>query len=130
MNLDVVKEFFALTEQFVTEESRYAGIFHPDIKQTEYPNWLTATLTVSDWKVLFQRMPNGAKLLSSQSYDIQHAFETENAVITEVIWTAVVGADLGTFRAGQELKAYFCCVFEFRDGLIFRQRNYDCFERF
>lgn len=130
MKLEIVKKYFALTERFVSEESEYADIFHPDIEQTEYPNGLTAQLTVSDRETLFRRMPNGAKLLASQNYDIQHAYEVEESVITEVVWTAVVRADLGPFKAGQNLKAYFCCVFDFKDGLIYRQRNYDCFERF
>ncbi|WP_438449037.1 nuclear transport factor 2 family protein [Gorillibacterium sp. sgz5001074] len=130
MKLEIVKKYFTLTEQFVTEESDYTDIFHPDIEQTEYPNWLTSQLMVSNREMLLKRMPNGAKLLASQQYDIQRAYETEDAVITEVIWTAVIGNNLGVFKEGQELKAYFCCVFEFKDGLIYRQRNYDCFERF
>ena len=130
MKLDVVKQYFRLTEQFRTAETDYVGILHPDIEQTEYPNLLTAQLTVSDWQTLFQRMPGGAKLLASQNYDIQRAYELEDTLITEVVWTAEVGADVGPFKTGQPLKAYFCCVFEFQDGLIYRQRNYDCFERF
>lgn len=130
MKLDVVKKYFKLTEEFRTAESDYADILHPDIEQTEYPNWLTAQLTVSDWETLFKRMPNGAKLLASQAYEIQRAYEVEDTVITEVVWTAVIGADLGSFTKGQTLRAYFCCVFDFKDGRIHRQRNYDCFERF
>jgi ketosteroid isomerase-like protein len=130
MKLDIVKKYFTLTEQFRTAEIDYADILHPDIEQIEYPNWLTPQLTVSDRETLFKRMPNGAKLLASQKYDIQRAYELEDTVITEVVWTAVIGADLGSFKTGQALKAYFCCVFNFKDGLIYRQRNYDCFERF
>lgn len=130
MKMDVVKQYFRLTEQFRTDEAEYVGILHPHIEQTEYPNLLTAQLTVSDRETLFKRMPNGAKLLASQNYDIQRAYELEDTVITEVVWTAVVGADVGPFKTGQPLKAYFCCVFDFQDGLIYRQRNYDCFERF
>jgi hypothetical protein len=63
-------------------------------------------------------------------YDIQRAYEIGDTLITEVIWTAVVGVDVGAFKTDQQLKAYFCCVFDFKDGKIYRQRNYDCFERF
>jgi len=75
-------------------------------------------------------MPGGRKLLSSQNYDIQRIYETEDTLIAEVIWTATVAIDAGSFKAGQQMKAYFSCIFEFKDGLIYRQRNYDCFERF
>jgi ketosteroid isomerase-like protein len=130
MKMDIVKKYFSLIEQFRTKEADYIDVFHSDIEQTEYPNLLTAQLTVSDWESLFQRMTNGAKLLASQKYDIQRAYEMEETVITEVVWTAVIGVDVGSFASGQKLKAYFCCVFDFKDGLIYRQRNYDCFERF
>ncbi|MCE3200156.1 nucleotidyltransferase domain-containing protein [Paenibacillus sonchi] len=33
-----------------------------------------------------------------------------------------------TLRSG--MKVYFCCIFQFKDGLIYRQRRFDCFERF
>lgn len=129
MKLDIVKKYFSLIEQFRTTEVDYKDVFHSDMEQTEYPNWLTAQLTVSDRDSLFTRMANGAKLLASQKYDIQHAYELEKTVITEVVWTAVIGVSVGSFESGQIIKAYFCCVFDFKDGLIYRQRNYDCFER-
>ncbi len=130
MKLAVVKRYFALTEQFSAVESDYTDVLHPDIEQCEFPNLLTAQLTVSDRMTLFQRMQGGSKLLASQQYDIQRAYEVDDTVITEVIWTAEVGADIGAFKSGQKLKAYFCCIFDFKDGFIYRQRNYDCFERF
>lgn len=130
MKLEAVKRFYELIEQFSDSEPDFRQILHPDIEQTEFPNLLTPGVVVSHYEVLLKRMPNGKKLLKEQKYDIQRAYETEEALITEVIWTAVVGADAGAFKAGQSLKAYFCCVFEFKDGKIYRQRNYDCFERF
>jgi hypothetical protein len=67
-------------------------------------------MTVSDRDTLIKRMPGGKKLLSSQKYDIQRAYESGDTLNTEVIWIAVVAVDAGTFKAGQQLKAYFCCV--------------------
>lgn len=128
--LETVKRFFELNESFAISESAYQPLLHPEIEQTEYPNWITPGVVVSDFEVLMQRIPNGKKLLKEQKYEIQRAYEAGDALITEVIWTAEVGADIGAFKAGQRLKAYFCCVFEFKDGRIHRQRNYDCFERF
>ncbi|WP_379133846.1 nuclear transport factor 2 family protein [Paenibacillus sp. sgz500958] len=130
MKIEVVQQYFGLLEQFNDRTSDYEGILHPEMEQTEYPNWLTDHVAVSNYEVLFSRMGGGAKLLSSQNYEIRHVHETADAIITEVTWTAEVALDAGVFTKGQELKAYFCCVFEFKDGLIYRQRNYDCFERF
>jgi hypothetical protein len=30
--------------------------------------------------------------------------------------------------SGQRLIAHLCLIFEFKDGLIFRQRRYPCYE--
>lgn len=130
MKLETVKRFFELNEAFSISESDFASVLHPEIEQTEFPNWITPGVVVSNFEVLLQRVPNGRKLLKEQKYEIQRAYEAGEALIAEVIWTAEVGADVGAFKAGQQLKAYFCCVFEFKDDRIYRQRNYDCFERF
>ena len=130
MKLETVKRWYELIESFSVTESDFKPLLHPDIEQTEYPNLITPGIVVSNYETLLQRIPNGKKLLKSQKYDIQRTYEAGETLITEVIWTAEVGADIGAFKAGQQLKAYFCCVFDFKDGRIYRQRNYDCFERF
>jgi hypothetical protein len=93
----------------------YKPLLHPEIEQTEFPNWITDRVVVSNWDMLLQRMPAGKKLLKQQKYDIQGVIESGDVVVTEVIWTAEVAADVGMFRMGQKLKAYFCCVFEFKN---------------
>jgi ketosteroid isomerase-like protein len=130
MKTETVKRFFELCETFSDQESDYQLILHPEIEQTEFPNLLTPSAVVSNFELLLQRLPNGKKLLKEQKFDIQNAYESGDTLVTEVIWTAIVGADVAAFKIGQQLKAYFCCVFEFKDGKIFRQRNYDCFEHF
>jgi ketosteroid isomerase-like protein len=130
MKLDTVKRFFELIEAFSLSESDFKPLLHPEIEQTEFPNLITTSVIVCNYEVLMQRIPNGKKLLKEQKYDIQRAYEIRDTLITEVIWTAVVGEDVGAFKTDQQLKAYFCCVFEFKDGKIYRQRNYDCFEHF
>jgi Ketosteroid isomerase-related protein len=130
MKIHAVKRYFVLLEQFSTNEADYREMLHPGIEQTEYPNQLTDHVTVSNFEMLMKRLPSGRKLLKEQHFDVQRVYETEDAVITEVVWTAVVAADAGPFKAGQPLKAYFSMTFDFRDGKIYRQRNYDCYERF
>lgn len=130
MKLETVKRFFELIETFSISESDFKPLLHPEIEQTEFPNFITPGVVVSNFEVLMQRIPNGKKLLKEQKYDIQRVYESGETLITEVIWTAEVGADAGVFKTGQRLKAFFCCFFDFKDGKIYRQRNYDCFERF
>jgi ketosteroid isomerase-like protein len=37
---------------------------------------------------------------------------------------------MGSIRPGEPMRARFAQVIEFEDGLIIRQRNYDCFDPF
>jgi hypothetical protein len=49
-------------------------------------------------------------------------------VAIEAIWTGTLAIGLGSLKPGDKMRARFAQFFEFRDGLIVRQRNYDCFE--
>jgi ketosteroid isomerase-like protein len=49
-------------------------------------------------------------------------------VVLELVWTGTVGVDAGPFRAGQDLRARSAFFLDFRDGLVVRMRNYDCFD--
>ena len=40
----------------------------------------------------------------------------------------VLAVDVGSLRAGMEMKAALAMFFEIREGRVRRQRNYDCFE--
>jgi ketosteroid isomerase-like protein len=40
----------------------------------------------------------------------------------------VLAIPIGTLAPGDRMKAHFAMFFEFRDGRIALQRNYDCFE--
>jgi hypothetical protein len=53
-----------------------------------------------------------------------------NEVIIEAIWTGVLSIPVGKLAVGSEMKAYFAQFFEFKNGKITKQRNYDCFENF
>jgi ketosteroid isomerase-like protein len=72
------------------------------------------------------------------TYDIQaiaadclvKSYTIGNSVIIEAVWTGTLAMPLGSIPIGGQLKANFAQFFEFADGKIIRQRNYDCFEPF
>ena len=68
--------------------------------------------------------------MSKEEYDIIHAYKDGNVVIIEAVWTGTLAIAIGKLSAGEKMKAYFAQFFEFKEGKIFRQRNYDCFEPF
>ena len=106
------------------------AFYHPDAEQTEYPNAITKELAVRNLAQLKAGSLIGRQILRSQQFEVMREHAAGDTVILEVIWTAVAAVPLGTVQQGGTLKAYFAQFFEYRDGKIFRQRNFDCFEPF
>jgi len=104
--------------------------YHPDIEQKEYPNALVKNLVVRNLNDLKEASIKGSQILVKQRYDIQSTHVTETTVIIEAIWTGTLVIPLGKIPAGGDMKANFAQFFEFQDGKIIKQRNYDCFEPF
>ncbi|TGL76323.1 nuclear transport factor 2 family protein [Leptospira yasudae] len=125
-----ITTYLDLLSNFVVEPKDFESVLHPEILQTEYPNALTKKVTISNWDDLFRRMPAGKNLLKRQIFRMQTYLESGDTAVVEADWEATIRADLGPFKADQNLKAYFCMIFEFKENKIHRQKNYDCFEPF
>lgn len=82
-------------------------------------------LKLSDMAEAFAK---GRKLLSSQTYEIKNSVGEGDLLAVEVPWTGKLSVALGTLPAGSEMRAHSAMFFEFRDGQIISQMNYDCFE--
>ncbi|MDX6456740.1 MAG: hypothetical protein QOE55_437 [Acidobacteriaceae bacterium] len=126
-NLETVRTYLAAIE------SGEAGallprIFTEDIRQIELPNSLNPSGQQSDLAGMLQRNEQGRKVLRSQHYEILSEVVQGSRVAVEAIWTGILAVPLGTLTPGSEMKAYLAMFFEFRDGRIASQRNYDCFE--
>lgn len=70
----------------------------------------------------------GRKLLASQTYEIRKSIALGDSVAVEVWWTGTLAIAFGNLAAGAKLRAHSAMFFEFQDGKISAQRNYDCFE--
>lgn len=108
-----------------TVEAFYAD----DIVQEEFPNLLLPQGAVRDFINLRASYDRSRYILASQSFEIVNALASGNCVVMETIWTATLAVAVGKLAPGHTMRARFAQFFEFRDGLIFRIRNYDCFER-
>ena len=51
-----------------------------------------------------------------------------NSAAIEVLWTGTLAMSFGNLSAGSKMRAHSAMFFEFKDGKIASQRNYDCFE--
>lgn len=110
--------------------AQLARFYTPDAEQVEQPNRLNPAGGRSDLATLLARAGKGKQLLSSQRYDIVSLVAERQRVATEVQWSGTLAMPVGNLAAGAQMRAHIAMFFEMKDGLIHRQRNYDCFEPF
>lgn len=72
----------------------------------------------------------GGRVLRSQRYEVLTAIADGDEVALEVLWVGILAVAIGSLAEGDEMRAHFGVFLTFRDGLIARQRNYDCFDPF
>lgn len=102
--------------------------FTQDVRQIEMPNQLNARGQESDLEHILQRSLQGKQILKRQQYEIVSEMAQEGRVAVEARWTGILAVSVGTLEAGAEMKASFAIFFQFREGRIAMQRNYDCFD--
>ena len=110
------------------DADRIAAFFAPDAVQEELPNRLVPNGAIRDVAALKEGRRRGLAFLASEHYEVLATLADGDRVALEVRWTATVAAKAGPFEPGQKLSARFAVFLDFRDGLIVRQRNYDCFD--
>ena len=126
----LIREYLQKIEMFESDPDRYTGLLHENFVQEEMPNLLNRRGQKSDAAQTIQRIAVGKQILSQQSFEIISSIEQTDRAVVEAVWLGTMAVDAGPLKKGQKLKAYFCMIFQFKDGKIFRQKNYDCFEDF
>jgi ketosteroid isomerase-like protein len=126
-NLEIAREYLRAIEQGATGDA-LARFFAPDVVHQEFPNRLSPNGRRNGLAGMLEGAERGQKILAKQHYEIQHEVADGNRVALEVIWTGTMAVAAGTLAAGQEMRAHFAVFLQFRDGKIFAQRNYDCFD--
>lgn len=126
----LIQDYLAALSRFEAGDN-LSKFFHAQFEQKEFPNALTPQTAVRDVAATLQGAERGKAILSEQLFDLQtYIVGDKDRAVAEVIWTGTLKIDLASLRAGDQMRAHFACIFEFKDGLIYRQRNYDCFDRF
>lgn len=128
-NEKTVLDYLKMLEQRKTS-IELENFYHPEVEQVEFPNAVTKTTTMRSLNDLKDASEKGSKLLTKEEYEVKHIFSIDNTVVLECIWRGTLAIPLGNIPIGGQMIAHFAQIFEFKDGKIFRQRNYDCFEPF
>lgn len=134
-NLETARRYLAAIEASTSPNgdaalSDASAYFAPDVVQEELPNRLVPSGARRDIAALREAAERGKGVLRSQRYEVRGAYAAGEMVILEVFWVGTLAVPVGSLPAGADMKAHFAVFLEFRDGLIHRQRNYDCFEPF
>ena len=132
-NLERARQYLAAIEASHAADNLASDPFTflaSDIQQIEYPNQFVPKGAERDLAAMKAAGERGRRAIRSERYEVQTALAHGNEVALEVLWTGTLAGAVGSLAAGDEMRAHFGVFLTFRDGLIVRQRNYDCFEPF
>ena len=59
--------------------------------------------------------------MTSERYEVRALTVEGDRAVAQIYWT-------GTLRDGRAMHAHICSAIELRDGRVWRQEQYDCFE--
>ena len=110
--------------------SELEDLFTDDVIVTEYPNLVKPAGGSAGLAEVVASSHAGSRLLSAQRYEVHHSVEHGDTAILRLTWTGTVGAEIGAFRAGQQLTAHIAQFVTVRDGRIAALATYDCYEPF
>lgn len=116
---DVVTAYLAAIEAHRLDE--VAAFQHPELEVIEHPNKLNPAGKRDGLAEVRAAGERGAALMASERYAIR-------ALIAEGDRAAVTMAWTGTLHDGRELRAQICTVIELRDGKVWKQEQFDCFD--
>lgn len=105
-----------------------ARFFTDDAEQVEYPSMMRPAGGTRGVQAMIDGSVAGARLLASQSYELLEFIDGGDRAAVRLTWRATTATEVAGLPAGSTLTAHIAQFYEFRDGLIRRQRSYDCYE--
>lgn len=129
-NLAAVESFFEALQNGI-EPAELAQFYSDDVVQEEFPNAFLPQGARRGLTELQEAAARGNAAMAQQSFEILNAVARGDTVVVESNWTGTLAVDLSEQTpAGSQMRARFAQIFEFADGKIIAQRNYDCFYPF
>lgn len=110
--------------------AKLAAFFDPEVIQEEFPNRLVAGGARRDIAAILDSAAKSRALMRNQHFAVHGVISAGENAAAEATWTGVLAVPLGKLAPGDVMRARFAMFFTFRNGLIHRQRNYDCFYPF
>jgi len=94
----------------------------------EHPNLVSPQGSTRDRSALLASFEAGRRLMSEQRLEDLEVLPAGDRVVARADWSGTLAVDAAPLRAGSTLRAHLAMFFTIRDGRVFRQENYDCYE--
>jgi ketosteroid isomerase-like protein len=101
---------------------------HPDVVNTEHPNKLLPAGRRYDLAAMRAAGERGRAVMASQCFEIRQMIVEDNRAAVQIAWSGTLAVAVGPLPAGHVMRAQVCSIIELRDGKVWRQEQYDCFE--
>lgn len=126
-NLATVRRYFDALAAGVTGRTM-AAFFTPDVIQEEFPNRFLVNGARRDLRGMLEAAQRGRGAITAQEFHLLDAVASGDKVVVEAQWSGTLSTAVKDIAAGTVMRARFAAFFEFRNGKIAAQRNYDCFD--
>jgi ketosteroid isomerase-like protein len=126
-NLALARKYLEAVEHGA-EGGALAEFFTEDVVQEEFPNRLAPIGAHRDLKAILDAARKGKRTLRAQKFDVVNSIVDGDNVALEVFWSGLLAVPVDTLPADTEMRAHISIWFEFKDGKISKQHNYDNFD--
>ena len=126
-NLITAREYLKAIESGASGEEM-ARFFDPEVMVEILPSSVFPKGSRDNLEGVRAAYERGKKGMSAQTYKITNALAIGDQVAMEVLWTGTLLVPFQSVPAGGQMSAHFAVFLRFRNGKIFSQRNYDCYD--
>ena len=123
---DIVLSYLRAVESHDLDE--VARWLHPEVEVIEHPNRVSPAGKRYDRAALREAGERGKALLASERYEVRSMIVDGERAAVQIEWSGTLGVAAGPLPAGHVMRAQICSVIELRDGKVWRQEQYDCFQ--
>lgn len=126
----IVRAYLQRIQEFSLPEDSVSMLLHEKVEFVEHPNLINPRGQKRNLEQALKGLAMGRTILAEQNYEIQECTEQAGALFLQVQWTGKMALDAGHLKKDQVLTAHCAMRFEFENGRIIRQTNYDCYDPF
>ena len=126
-NVAIVRRYYEAVARQATGDE-LASFYARDVIQEEFPNRFVPNGIRRDLAAIKEAAERGKGVMAKQELELLRVVASGDTVAVEARWAGTVGKDIGPIQTGTVMRARFAQFFEFRNGKIVAQRNYDCFD--